>query len=233
MPTLDLSEILSQGLTQRLFPPERQLIPGIDDFYELELASYENQLLDDATLLRNSAYFSRVRDVYTQHFLMCTGEPLKLPDHSSSRLKSFFEKNIFRTGYATHGLFPYRGKFHPQMIKGLINIMGLRPGDVVLDPMMGSGTVPVEARLMGIQSIGIDASPFCRFMAQTKIDTLTMSLIEPARPSRTLKRSSPTSRARSGSPIGAGRSESVLVHGASWPLWSRQPSMSPKWTGSS
>jgi len=176
MPDLDPAQILSQGLTQRLFPPERQLIPGIDDFYELELASYENQLLDDATLLRNSAYFSRVRNIYTQHFLMCTGEPLKLPDHSSSRLKSFFEKNIFRTGYATHGLFPYRGKFHPQMIKGLMNIMGLRPGDVVLDPMMGSGTVPVEARLMGIQSIGIDASPFCRFMAQTKIDTLTMSL---------------------------------------------------------
>jgi ubiquinone/menaquinone biosynthesis C-methylase UbiE len=62
------------------------------------------------------------------------------------------------------------------MIKGLINIMGLRPGDIVLDPMMGSGTVSVEACLMGIRSIGIDASPFCRFMAQTKIDAMTMSL---------------------------------------------------------
>jgi len=172
----DPAEILSEGLTQRLFPPERQLIPGIDDSYELELAFYEDRLLDDAALLRNSGYFARVRDSYTRHFLMCTGEPLRLPDHSSSRLKSFFKKNIFRTGYATHGLFPYRGKFHPQMIKGLLNIMGLRPGDVVLDPMMGSGTVPVEACLMGIRSIGIDASPFCRFMAQTKIDALTMCL---------------------------------------------------------
>ena len=41
---------------------------------------------------------------------------------------------------------------------------------------MGSGTALVEASLMGIKSIGIDASPFCRFMSQTKIDTLTMSL---------------------------------------------------------
>lgn len=176
MSALDPASILSQGLTKHLFPAERQLIPDIDDFYELELAFYENRLLDDASLLRNSAYFARVFDACTRHFLMCTGEPLRLPNHSSSRLKSFFQKNIFRTGYATHGLFPYRGKFHPQMIKGLINIMGLRPGDTVLDPMMGSGTVPVEACLMGIQSIGIDASPFCRFMAQTKIDTLTMSL---------------------------------------------------------
>jgi len=62
------------------------------------------------------------------------------------------------------------------MIKGIINVMGLKPGDIVLDPMMGSGTVLVEACLMGIRSIGVDASPFCRFMTQTKIDALTMSL---------------------------------------------------------
>jgi len=57
-----------------------------------------------------------------------------------------------------------------------MNVMGLKSADTVLDPMMGSGTVLVEASLMGINSIGIDASPFCRFMAQTKIDALTMSL---------------------------------------------------------
>lgn len=171
-----IARILSRGFADKLFPPHRQLIPDIDDYYELELAFFEDQLLNDAELLRNSAYFAKVHDKYTRHFLMCTGESLRLPDHSSSRLKSFFEKNIFRTGYGTHGLFPYRGKFHPQMIKGLINVMGLKPGNTVLDPMMGSGTVPVEASLMGINSVGIDASPFCRFMAQTKIDALTMDL---------------------------------------------------------
>ena len=41
---------------------------------------------------------------------------------------------------------------------------------------MGSGTVPVEAALMGIDSIGIDASPFCTFMADTKLRALTMQL---------------------------------------------------------
>ena len=57
-----------------------------------------------------------------------------------------------------------------------MNIMGLKPGHTVLDPMMGSGTVLVEASLMGIKSIGTDVSPFCRFMTQTKLDALTMSL---------------------------------------------------------
>jgi len=167
---------LGRNLTEVLFPQNRKPIPNLTDIYELELAFYENLILTDEQLIRNGAYFSRIDGQYTRHFLMCAGEPLKLPDHSSSRLKSFFAKNIFRTGYATHGLFPYRGKFHPQMIKGLINVMGLKPGDTVLDPMAGSGTVPVEACLMGIRSIGVDVSPFCRFMTQTKIDALTMPL---------------------------------------------------------
>ncbi len=172
----NIADVLSQNLIQKLFLPQYQLVPNINEVYELELAFFENQILSDRELVENSAYFVKVGDTFTQHFLMCTGKPLKLPLHSSSRLRSFFEKNLFRTGYATHGLFPYRGKFHPQMIKGLINIMGLKQGNTVLDPMMGSGTTLVEASLMGINSIGIDASPFCRFMTQTKLDALTMSL---------------------------------------------------------
>ncbi|MEI7673418.1 MAG: hypothetical protein WCK00_15010, partial [Deltaproteobacteria bacterium] len=167
---------LGRNLVEGLFPADRQLIPNLNDLYEIELAYYENLILSDVDLVRNAAYFAQVGNQYTHHFLMCAGESLKLPGHSSSRLKSFFEKNIFRTGYASHGLFPYRGKFHPQMIKGLMNVMGLKPGNKVLDPMMGSGTVLVEASLMGIESVGIDSSPFCRFMSQTKLDALTMSL---------------------------------------------------------
>jgi hypothetical protein len=172
----DPQDILATSLADSIFPKSRQLLPNLNDVYELELAFYENCLLDDNGLIRNGAYFAKIEDRFTNHFLMCAGDPLKLPDFSSSRLKSFFQQNIFRTGYATHGLFPYRGKFHPQMIKGLLNAMGLKPGDTVLDPMMGSGTVLVEASLMGIRSIGIDASPFCRFMTQTKLDALDMPL---------------------------------------------------------
>lgn len=172
----DPSDILSCGLAEHLFSKNRELIPDIDDYYELELAFYENQILDEQSLVQNAAYFAKVGDHVTRHFQMCFGESLRLPDHSSSLLKSFFEKNIFRTGYATHGLFPYRGKFHPQMVKGIINAMGLKPGHTIVDPMMGSGTVAIEASLMGINSIGFDASPFCRFMAQTKLDALSMPM---------------------------------------------------------
>ncbi|HOX58237.1 MAG TPA: hypothetical protein P5205_19230 [Candidatus Paceibacterota bacterium] len=148
----------------------------MNELYEMELASAEAGLMTNEELVRNAGYFGRVGDEWTRHFLICSGEPLRLPKHSSSQLRSFFERNQFRTGYATHGLFPYRGKFHPQMIKGVLNAMGLRPGETVVDPMMGSGTVLIEAKLMGIKSVGLDASPFCRFMVQAKLDGLTVAL---------------------------------------------------------
>jgi SAM-dependent methyltransferase len=171
-----VADVLAGGFMRKLFPPHLQLIPRMHELYEMELASAEAGLLSDGELVRNAGYFAKVRDQWTRHFLVCSGEPLRLPSHSSSQLRSFFEANQFRTGYATHGLFPYRGKFHPQMIKGLLNAMGLRPGDTVLDPMMGSGTVLIEAKLMGIKSVGIDASPFCRFMTRAKLDGLTVPL---------------------------------------------------------
>lgn len=157
-PIQNIADILSHSMYQRLFPPHLELVPQLNEVYELGLAFYESQTLSDEEIIRNGAYFARVGDTFTRHFLICSGEPVRLPQHSSSRLRSFFQTNQFKTGYATHGLFPYRGKFHAQMIKGLINVMGLKPGDTVLDPMMGSGTVLIEARLMGIKSVGIDAS---------------------------------------------------------------------------
>lgn len=160
----------------RLFPQYLELIPGINELYELELAYLESQKLSKELLVRNGAYFAAVDGVPTYHYRMCRGDPLNVGDRASARLKAFFATNQFKTGYATHGLFPYRGKFHPQMIKALLNMAGLRPGDVVLDPMMGSGTVLIEATLMGISSIGFDASPFCALMTQAKLDGLKVPL---------------------------------------------------------
>ena len=152
------------------------LIPGIREIYELHLAWLEAQTLERDRLIEQAAYFWTINGRPTRHFLTCIGEPLRLPDFSSSRLKSFFSTNSFRTGYATHGLFPYRGKFHPQMVRGILNAIGVGAGQTVLDPMMGSGTVPIEACLLGASAVGIDISPFCVFMTETKASGLTMSL---------------------------------------------------------
>ena len=97
--------------------------------------------------------------------------------------KAYFENGIFSTGYATHGLFPYRGKFHPQLIKALINIMGVQKGEFILDPMCGSGTANIEAALLGINSYAIDLSPFCQFMTKVKYNSLTIDVGQPVKAS--------------------------------------------------
>lgn len=173
---VEIKEILGRTVESEVFSPHLELVPQLNELYELQLAFCESRILSDDEIIRQGAYFAQVGGEPTRHFLICRGQPLKLADHSSSRLKSFFKTNQFKTGYATHGLFPYRGKFHPQMVKALLNIMALKPGETVLDPMMGSGTTLIEATLMGINSIGVDASPFCRFMTQAKLDGLRVPL---------------------------------------------------------
>ncbi|MCE4598985.1 MAG: DNA methylase [Desulfurococcales archaeon] len=59
-----------------------------------------------------------------------------------------------RGAWATHR-GDYRGNWPPQMARALI-LMYTRPGDTVLDPMVGSGTTCIEAKLLGRNCIGVD-----------------------------------------------------------------------------
>jgi len=59
-----------------------------------------------------------------------------------------------RGSWATHR-GDYRGNWPPQMARALI-LMYTKPGDTVLDPMVGSGTTCIEAKLLGRNCVGID-----------------------------------------------------------------------------
>ena len=74
--------------------------------------------------------------------------------------------------YLTHWIYPYQGKFHPQMARALLNIAGARRGSVVLDPYLGSGTTALEAALLGMRCIGLDMSPLCVLLARVKTDSV-------------------------------------------------------------
>lgn len=74
--------------------------------------------------------------------------------------------------YATHGIHAYKGKFYPQLAKSLFNLAGLEPGQKILDPFCGSGTVLLEAYLNGFQSIGLDLNPLAVKIARVKTDIL-------------------------------------------------------------
>ena len=76
--------------------------------------------------------------------------------------------------YATHGLHEYRGKFFPQLVRALMNIVQLPDNAVVLDPMCGSGTTLVETRLSGRTGYGLDMNPLSVFLTDVKCRALTL-----------------------------------------------------------
>lgn len=114
-----------------------------------------NQLLGEATSLtvRNGAKVNTA----------------SLLDSSSLQIPT---KRCLR--YATHGLHEYRGKFFPQLVGALMNIAELARDSLVLDPMCGSGTTLVEARLAGRRSVGMDMNPLSVFVAKAKCRALSM-----------------------------------------------------------
>ncbi len=75
--------------------------------------------------------------------------------------------------HATHNLHPFPAKFPPQLPRKFIQ--GLtEPGDVVLDPMMGSGTTVLEAHLEGRQALGFDIDPLALLLSQVKLTPLPL-----------------------------------------------------------
>ncbi len=83
------------------------------------------------------------------------------------------------TLYATHGLHAYAAKCPPQLARyGLRHYS--RPGEIVLDPMAGSGTTLVEARLTGRHSRGYDIDPLACLIARVKARIVRDAEIEEA-----------------------------------------------------
>jgi len=84
-------------------------------------------------------------------------------------------KNKQFTRYSTNGLHEYKGKFNPQIVHGIINLLGVKKGDVVVDPFCGSGTTMLECAHLGIESFGIDINPFAVFLSNAKLASLKIN----------------------------------------------------------
>ena len=72
-------------------------------------------------------------------------------------------------GHPWHSLCSYHGKLKPAiahlMIKEFTN-----PGEIVLDPLCGVGTIPFEACLQGRIGIGNDLSRMAYAITKAKLD---------------------------------------------------------------
>lgn len=73
----------------------------------------------------------------------------------STTVWSFPERGTWATHYLNS---KYRGNWAPQIPRNLI-LKYTKEGDVVLDPMVGSGTTAIECKLLGRNCIAVDINP--------------------------------------------------------------------------
>lgn len=152
------------------------LLDNVQFIYELSLAELELKALgidfEVTNGLREFKILNKSNEL--KELIKRKGSYYKTIDGQFTDYFQIIQKNQTRSvnQYLTHWIYPYKGKFHPQMIRALLNIIGLKDGDVVLDPFSGSGTTALEAQLLGINFIGIDISPLCVIQGKVKTDSI-------------------------------------------------------------
>lgn len=72
-------------------------------------------------------------------------------------------------GHSWHSLCSYQGKLKPAIAHMLVEYF-TEPGDVVLDPLCGVGTIPFEACLQGRVGIGNDLSQMAYVVTRAKLE---------------------------------------------------------------
>lgn len=75
------------------------------------------------------------------------------------------------SNYATHNFHSFPAKFPPQLPQKIIRTLTL-PGEIVLDPMSGSGTTVVEAFLANRRGVGFDIDPLALRLVKVKTTPL-------------------------------------------------------------
>jgi len=122
-----------------------------NDFRIFDVPSSKNTEL----LKRKLAYFESINGTITDYYYIIK-----------------YNQTTSVNQYLTHWIYPYKGKFHPQMIRALLNIMQIKEGETVLDPFVGSGTAALECQLLGINFVGIDISPLCYLLSRVKTESI-------------------------------------------------------------
>lgn len=111
---------------------------------------------DKDALLKRLAHFRKIGNSQTEY---------------SKIVSRYRKKSQSDNQYLTHWFYPYKGKYHPRLVRSIFNIIKMKYGETVLDPFIGSGTTTLEAHLFGLNSIGIDVSPVCTLISKVKVSS--------------------------------------------------------------
>ncbi|MEE9410373.1 MAG: DNA methyltransferase, partial [Candidatus Heimdallarchaeota archaeon] len=151
-----------------------KLFWNVQFIYELVLATMELDIFEIKYKIDNSLRSFNVQEIPDIDSFRNKTAYFEEINREKTLYRKITSRNITRSinQYLTHWFYPYKGKFHPQMIRSLLNFMNLKEGDTVLDPFIGSGTTALEAQLLGINSIGIDVSEVCYLISKVKTNSV-------------------------------------------------------------
>lgn len=77
-----------------------------------------------------------------------------------------------------HSWLKYKEGFSADLVNTLLDDMGAVPGDIVMDPFMGSGTTALVCQMRGINSIGYDIMPISKVSIIAKSNVMKYNITE-------------------------------------------------------
>lgn len=149
-----------------LTPVEYKLWP-----YESRISELERKKITDAESDSFSLSASRINDLKKLTFYKkysYNGSEFETWQSILEQGKGSENKTRKDPKYLTHGIHPYKGKFYPQLVRPLLNILHIQKGGTVFDPFCGSGTVALESILNGYNAYGCDINPIAVEIAYAK-----------------------------------------------------------------
>ncbi|GJD70578.1 DNA methyltransferase [Methylobacterium gnaphalii] len=82
---------------------------------------------------------------------------------------SSWQQSALQTDCKLHQLAPYIGKLKPNIARHLLSNFTNR-GDTILDCFAGSGTIPLEAALLGRKVLAFDSNPYAINLTRAKLE---------------------------------------------------------------
>lgn len=155
----------------RLFPYERRLgLRELDSLGASVVSSDADGVVvagDTGLAVRRATYFETIAS---------SAGGWKSTDQAAVEAAHFALRGGRRvrqaTRYGLHGIHEYKGKFNPQVVRALCNIVDAE-AEVLIDPFCGSGTALLEGLRLGMDVVGVDHSPMACFLADTKLAATT------------------------------------------------------------
>lgn len=89
---------------------------------------------------------------------------------STRRVKNGDANRLYPEDRAIHEWYRFVLSFPPHLVREYIERFGLGHGRCILDPFCGTGTTLVEAKKLGVASVGLEVNPLAEFASRTKGD---------------------------------------------------------------